>query len=174
MDVGSKAARLSLHIEVLGLALALGVHRVAVLQIDGPYSDANYSFLDGVDGTAHHSMQHNNVPDQTKLITAFHMERFAALMDTLASYPEGAGTVLDQTLLLLGSDCPDGETHLFTQPHVMAVAGGAAGRLRRGVDVNEAHNHVDLLATVSEILGVDSAHFRQQPGFGSLIDGLRA
>jgi len=108
--------------------------------------------------------------DKLTKINTFYAEEFAYLLKRLKETPvAGGGTLLDQALIVWGTEIDNGSSHdHFDMPFVLA--GGAAGRLNRGtvVDYPRSINfggtqytnpsglryHADLLLTIAKILNV--------------------
>jgi hypothetical protein len=91
---------------------------------------------------------------QLAQIYTFYAQKFAALLDRLAAVKEGAGTLLDNTLVVWGSELGKGNSHSFAQvPFV--VAGGAAGAVRTGrfLQVAAGTPHNRLLVAIAHAMG---------------------
>ena len=111
--------------------------------------------------------------DKLTKINTFYAEEFAYLLKRLKETPvAGGGTLLDQALIVWGTEIDNGNSHdHFDMPFVLA--GGAAGKLNRGtvVDYPRSINfggtqytnpaglryHADLLLTIAKILNVPLA-----------------
>ena len=87
------------------------------------------------------------------------MERFASLLDRLAAFPEGDGSILDHTIVLLTSELGDGNLHNHARmPFVLA--GGSALGLEGGrfLDYRGSHGadnapHTKLLVSIAQRAG---------------------
>ena len=108
--------------------------------------------------------------DKLTKINTFYAEEFAYLLKRLKETPvAGGGTLLDQALIVWGTEIDNGSSHdHFDMPFVLA--GGGAGKLNRGtvVDYPRSINfggtqytnpaglryHADLLLTIAKILNV--------------------
>lgn len=93
------------------------------------------------------------------------VSRFAYLLDQLAARPEGEGTMLDHTLVLLCTEVCDGNTHLHDNMPFL-LAGGAGGALSGGRLLerwNTRHNA--LLTAITHLCGAPT------PSFGQTSDG---
>jgi hypothetical protein len=112
--------------DLLALAFACDITRVASVQFTG---SVGYTvFNDLGQNMGHHDMTHeagqNEAVDAS---TIYAMARFADLLAALRNTPEGAGNVLDNSCVLVSSDCSSGLTHsTFDQPIIVAGAGGGA------------------------------------------------
>ena len=97
-------------------------------------SGINFSFLDGVRGS-HHELSHHQSKEeklqQYQLINRWHIEQFGYLLRRLRDMHEGERTVLDNSMVLLGSGLRDGNSH---NPHNLPIilGGRAGGRLATG------------------------------------------
>jgi hypothetical protein len=79
----------------------------------------------------HHVLTHTKGEDAKAAITKidrFHIEFYAHVVSRLKSIREGNGTLLDSTVLAMGSGISDGDSHNYRDLQVL-LAGGA---LRRG------------------------------------------
>lgn len=81
-------------------------------------------------GTAieEHSLTHQVGAEQlVHKAVLFNVQCFAYLLEKLKSFSEGTGNLLDNSVILLGSDCGDGSTHdSFDHPIIVAGRGGGA------------------------------------------------
>jgi hypothetical protein len=82
-------------------------------------------------GDAHHSVTHHQ-GDPEKIakviqISVFHTKMLAYYLDKLRSTPDGDGSLLDHALILYGGALSDGNQHLYTDLHLLLVAGAGAG-----------------------------------------------
>jgi Protein of unknown function (DUF1552) len=79
---------------------------------------------------SHHSMSHHgNSPESlakyTKLCT-WHVDLFAYLVEKMRNTPDGDGTLLDHSLLMIGGGMSDGNIHSHMDVPI-ALVGGAGG-----------------------------------------------
>lgn len=125
---------------------------------------------DSLHPTAQQLKDFGPVWDKLTKINTFYAEEFAYLLKRLKETPvAGGGSLLDQALVVWGSEIDNGNSHdHLDMPFVLA--GGAAGRLNRGtvVDFPRAINfggtqytepaglryHADLLLTIAKLLNV--------------------
>ncbi len=107
--------------------------RVVTMMLGAATSELVYTFL-GV-RTPHHSLSHHQrLPDnlaKLALIDTFQVGRFARLVRKLKDVPEGGGTMLDHTLLMMSSDVSDGDLHNHDDMPVL-VAGHLANAMGGG------------------------------------------
>jgi hypothetical protein len=78
--------------------------------------------------------------------------QFAYLLEQLRARPEGDGTMLDHSVVLLCSEVSDGNTHSHSDmPFV--VAGRAGGCISTGRVIEQSRRHGDLLAAIAGAMG---------------------
>ncbi len=148
------------HVKVMGdlmvLAFQTDVTRVSTLITSHPfglyYPELNFSDW-------HHDLSHHdkNLPEQfTRLamIDRFNVEQLAYVIGRMKSLREGAGTLLDSTILLWGSGMGMGQYHTHTRLPTI-IAGGGGGTIRSGRYVAKAGgNQGDLLTAILSRAGV--------------------
>jgi hypothetical protein len=125
-------------------------------------STRSYGFL-GVP-ESHHDLSHN-AGDPALLgrllqIERWEIERFAALLAGLKAIPEGDGSLLDQSLVLLSSEISESNTHSHDDLPVL-LAGAAGGAIAPGRHLTYATGtpYARLLVSILRALGVDCARF---------------
>jgi hypothetical protein len=114
--------------------------------------------------TAHHQYTHDEIVDpvlgyqpQATSFVLESMQAWAGFVDRLASTPEGAGSLLDNCLVLAHSESSFAKSHQVTALPIM-IAGGAAGRLRPGVHVRGNGEPVSRVGlTVQQVMGLQVA-----------------
>jgi hypothetical protein len=133
----SHAEHVRLMLDVIVLAFQTDTTRVASFMFGNSVSDINFSFLDGVKG-AHHAMSHHqNDADkmrQYQLINRWHVEQYAYLLGRLRAIREGERSLLENSMVLFGSDLRDGNKH-DPKDLPIVLAGRAGGRLAVGQHV---------------------------------------
>ena len=88
-------------------------------------------------------------------IYTFFSQHFAYLLDRLDSIPEGNGTMLDNTLVVWGSELGKGNSHSF-QNIPFVLAGGLAGSVKTGRFLNYPNTtmHNRLLVSICNLMGL--------------------
>jgi hypothetical protein len=122
---------------------------------DGGYL---YDWL-GISDLEHHLMTHeadtntNAKAELTKIYT-WYAEMFGKFLGKLDAIPEGGNTMLDNSLVVWGSELGKGNSHSFDKmPFV--VAGGAAGKLKTGRYLQyQGVEHNRLLVSIGQLMGV--------------------
>ncbi|MEM7475833.1 MAG: DUF1552 domain-containing protein [Planctomycetota bacterium] len=79
----------------------------------------------------HHSWTHgqhdSKIREQLAKLDLFHVEQFSELIRKMDAIPEGDGTLLDNTMFLLGSGLSSGELHICSNLPAILAGGNAAG-----------------------------------------------
>ena len=148
--------------QVLALALACDQTRVFNMVFS---EGASRLHLPGSSDT-HHTLTHEEARDETlgyqveaTRFVMHSMEAWATFVETLASVPEGDGTLLDQCAVLAHSETSDANSHSVTGLPLM-VAGRAGGRLAPGVHVRgngDPTTRVGL--TLQQVMGINVARW---------------
>jgi hypothetical protein len=120
--------------DVIALAFWSNSTSVATFMFGDGTHNRNMSFLPGVDG-AHHGISHHGYkPEQLakfRTINKFFIEQSGYLLNRLATMKEGNSTVLDNSVILIGSNICDGQNHKGKNIPVVVVGGGG-GRVKGG------------------------------------------
>ncbi len=176
-----------LHVKLVGLALACGYTRSAVLQWGAAVAGSPMYQWDGMNHSyRHHPLSHGTTNDFNDIdvagyrdmlfaIDRWNIGEFKKLLDILDSYPEANGrTLLDNTVVLYTNEFSHGQGHT-TGDLPMIVAGGA-GYFKLGqsillegsradiAGVNGANgNSNKMLATVLNAVGIPTAAWGDGP-----------
>ena len=113
------------------LAFQADITRVITFQIAREVSTRTYPQIGVPD--AHHPISHHQL-DPVKMaklakISGYHVSLFGYFLDKLKATQDGEGTLLDNSLLLLGSGLGNPDVHDHTNLPVL-VAGGGSGTHR--------------------------------------------
>lgn len=116
----------------------------------------------------HHDLSHHQ-NDQQKIeklqkIDAFYIEQFAYFLEKMKSIRDGEGSLLDNSMILLGSGISDGNRHRHDDLPVI-LAGGGAGTLKPGRHVK--HDDVpmtNLFVAMLERMGVPAERVGDSTG----------
>jgi len=171
-------AQLEAQLDLAVLAMECGLTRVATVQCSmhtselimsrfpgTAFSDAGYDMRSHQ--ASHYGARHDPSKREYRDFLAqrqWWVARYAGLLERLAARPEGDGTMLDHSIVVLVTEVNDGNTHLHdNMPFVLA--GGASGRIRGGrvLDANGAR-HGDLWAAVGQAMGADLQRFGDAGG----------
>jgi hypothetical protein len=131
---GDLTERVRLMLDLVVLAFATDSTRIATFMFGNEVTGQNFSFLPGVTGGFHDISHHGNNEsklDQYHKINMWHVSQFAYLLEKMKAIKEGSKTLLDNSMLLLGSGISDGNQH---SPHnlPLVLAGRGAGTIVPG------------------------------------------
>ncbi|MDZ4697063.1 MAG: DUF1552 domain-containing protein [Deltaproteobacteria bacterium] len=151
------------QIDLLAVALGCGLTNFASMQYRVGENDGGYLYKWlGLTTQEHHLLTHSADNDgagwgMAEKIYTWYAERFARFLDKLAALPENGGSVLDNTIVVWGSEIGKGNNHSFDNvPFVIAggrnmgLQPGRAMRFAGGVD------HSRLLVSLCQIMGASA------------------
>jgi hypothetical protein len=147
-------------ISLMASSLSCGLTNFASMQYRVGENDGGYLYdWLGISDLEHHLMTHeadtnmNAKAELTKIYT-WYAEMFGKFLGKLDAIPEGTGTMLDNSLVVWGSELGKGNSHSFDKiPFV--VAGGAAGKLKTGRYLQyDGVEHNRLLVSMAQLMGV--------------------
>lgn len=164
-------AVLDRQIELIASAFAADLTRVASLQFTiGDVDNSSYPWVGFNDG--HHITTHRGDSDtgaRNSLIKIYtwYADRFAYLLDKLNNIPEGDGTLLDNCIVVWGSEVGKGNNHSGSRAPFIA-AGGASKAFRTGRFLQYSNDvlHNRLLVSMCHAMGLTDVST-----FGSLDQG---
>jgi Protein of unknown function (DUF1552) len=158
-------ARLMFDLQVL--AMQADITRVITFQMAREASTRAYTEV-GISEGHHPISHHGNDPGRlAKLakINAYHVSLFAYYLEKLESTPDGDGSLLDHSMILLGSGMgnPDVHNHLNLP---IVIAGGGAGQMKGGRHVRYAESTplANLHLTLLDKAGIHQDSFADSRG----------
>lgn len=161
-----------LQMDLLALAFACDLTRVASLQFSTAINAIPFTWLTSADNTSEgHNLSHRGPSDtdaEAQLVerTSWYATQIAYLVSKLAAIPEGNGTVLDNTLLVWGNELSVGNTHSHKSiPFVLIGNAGGAFKTGRSLDFGGVPNN-RLLISLLQAMGVPATTFGH-PDFGA-------
>lgn len=176
-----------LQMDLLVMALRCDLTRVATLQWSASTNNKPYPFLmyDAGDGPKpiagdEHVMGHQPDTDvhawgALRVIRRWYMQQFAYLLQALDSTPEGDGTMLDNTVVLLGSELARGNTHSHTDaPFLMAGSAGGYFKTGQYVSVPGKVPHNNLLVSLLNAMDIPATTFGMPEFCSGPLSGLTA
>ncbi|MGE3172104.1 MAG: DUF1552 domain-containing protein [Planctomycetota bacterium] len=124
--------------DLIALAFRSDATRVVTFLTANEVSGRSFDWIEGCGGNFHEFSHHQDEPEKLepyRRINRWHVEQFAGLLDRLQAIPEGDGTVLDRSMVVLAAAMSDGNAH---SPHDLpiVVAGGGlpTGRIAQPWD----------------------------------------
>ncbi|WP_437626360.1 DUF1552 domain-containing protein [Sorangium sp. So ce1151] len=166
-----------LQMDLLAMALACDLTRIASIQWSATQAGKVFTWLGQSD--THHALSHSSPGHQAKQqqlvdIGRWQAEQLAYLLGKLDAVPEGAGTLLDNTIVLWCTDISAGQSHSRRDmPYV--IAGRAGGALRTGRFLSYAGDpHNNLLVALCNAMGVEVSTFGNPAYCTGPLPGLLA
>ena len=157
-----------LMMDMIALAFQTDTTRVSTFMFNNEVSNQNFSFVEGVSGGHHSISHHQNREEQLKqyqLINQWHVAQYAYLLGKLKSIKEGDGTLLDNSMVLLGSGLRDGNTHNpVNLPIILGGRGG--GRIATGQHIMYAEHTplANLYVAMLDAFGAPVDRFADSTG----------
>jgi len=156
-------AKLMFDLQVL--AMQADITRVITFQLAREASTRTYPEV-GVPEAHHPTSHHGNDPEKlAKLakINAYHISLFAYYLEKLKSTPDGDGSLLDHTMILMGSGMGNPDIHNHVNLPIVVV-GGAAGKTARHIKYAEPTPLANVHLTLLERLGIHRESFGDSSG----------
>jgi len=152
-----------LMIDLMVLAFQTDTTRIATFMFGNSVSNINFAWLDGV-SDAHHSLSHHqNEEDklrQYERIAKWHMEQYAYMLERMKSLREGEQSLLENSMVMFGSDLRDGNAH---DPHNLPIvlAGQGGGRITTGRHLIYLRNTplANLYLSMLDVMGAPVEQF---------------
>lgn len=154
---------LRLMMDLLVLAFWTDTTRVGTLMMAHGFSRQSFNFLPGVTSDHHGMSHHKNEPGAVREYTTvshWYIEQFAWLLDKLKRIDEGHGSLLDNTVLLYGSEMKDGNGHIREDlPVILAGRGGGKLDVGRRVVLETQTPLANLHLTLAQKFGCEIDSF---------------
>jgi hypothetical protein len=119
--------------DLMALAYQSNITRVVTFMVSREVSNRTYPQVgvsDGHHAISHHQNRAEKMEKNVKIQT-FNVAMFGEFLEKLQNIPDGDGSLLDNTVLLYGSNMSNSNAHdHFPLPNL--VIGGAAGRMKGG------------------------------------------
>jgi hypothetical protein len=148
---------LAIMFELMTLAYQSDITRVASFMMAREVSNRTYPQVGVHEG--HHATSHHQNDDakmaKNTLIQTYHVAQFRKFVDRLASVQEGDGSLLDNVILLYGSNMSNSNAHDH-YPLPAVLVGGGAGTLKGGqhIKYDQRTPMTNLLVTMLNKAGV--------------------
>ena len=171
-DYGEHA---KIMMDLLALAYQTDLTRISTFMLAREVSGRAYPEIGVPD--SHHPVSHHQ-DEAAKLerlhkINEYHFQQFAHLVKTLASTPDGDGTLFDSTLFLYGTGISDSNTH-FHDDLPIALIGGKKTGIKGGryVRYPEGTPLANLHLSILERLGTPEETMGDSTGMLKNLSGL--
>jgi hypothetical protein len=152
------------HFDVVRLALATDSTRVVAL------SGANHSLvppLPGVSMGYHGLSHHGKNPEmirQLEIIDRGTIGAWVAFLESLRDTPDGGGSLLDHTQVLLGSNLGNASGHLTTNLPIVLAGGGFKHGQHLAFDEKDNYPLPNLFVSMMQGLGLEADAFASGKG----------
>ena len=158
---------LTILFDLIALAYQINLTNVATFLMEKEVSMRTYANL-GVTEAFHPLSHHGDDPAKKERLTrvqAFHTQVFTKFLDKLDNMQEGNGTVLDNSIILFGSNMSNSDKH-NQDPLPSAIFGLGGGNIRGGQHLAYAQDtpHANLLLTLLNRAGVQAESFGDATG----------
>jgi hypothetical protein len=167
VDVAERAdviGRVRLMYDMAHLALASDSTRVITLKAAGQNLRPP---IDGVEMDYHNLSHHGKVPDKIEQLRIIEMEQlraFADLLTSLRGVEEEGGTLLDHTMVLLGSNLGNASSHDNKNMPVILAGGGFRHGRHLAFDRDDNEPLPNLFVTMLQRLGIEQDSFASSTG----------
>jgi hypothetical protein len=158
---------LRLLCDLLALAFQTDSTRIATFVFANEGSNRPYRAIGVPDG--HHDLSHHGgsheKQEKIRKINRFHMTQFAFFLEKLKAVKEGAGTLLDNSMIVYGSGNGDGNRHNHDNLPIL-LAGRGGGTLAGGRHVRYPKDTplTNLFLSLLERLEVPAERFGDSTG----------
>lgn len=153
------------HIDLMSdltvVALECDLTRYLTFMLGNAGSNRTYGFI-GASGAHHEISHHQDRPenfDKLRTIGTWEIERFSYLLRRMQAVQEGEGTLLDHSLVLLGSEISDGNRHNHDDLPVL-LAGSGRGSVTPGRHIRYQERPIaDLYLAMLSFVGIEHDTF---------------
>jgi hypothetical protein len=158
-----------LMMDVMALAFWSNSTRASTFMFGDGLNGRNMSFLEGIDGNHHSISHHGNKKENLKkfaIINTYFIEQYGYFLNRLKNMSEGSSNVLENSVVLFGSNLSAGQIHGGNNIPVV-VSGNAGGKLRggrcieaKGEPIGKLHRSILDLMNVDAKIGEGSGTLR--------------
>jgi hypothetical protein len=167
-ELDAFAEQVKLMFDLVALAYQADLTRVASYIMAAEGTNRTYNHI-GVPDSFHPVSHHAN--DLTRIeklarIQTWHLEQFAGFIKKMAETPDGAGSLLDHSIFMYGSNMSNSDRHdNYPEPNI--VVGGGAGKMKLGgqhIVLPERTPIANLHLTLLQKVGVERDRFGDSTG----------
>ncbi len=165
------------QMDLMVAAFACDITQVGSIQCSTSVNALRFTFMEELAADEGHALSHagdsNEVKqDRWERMLRWFSEQFAYLLQKLDGVQEGAGTMLDNTLVVWVNEISRGNTHAHTNMPFL-LAGGAGGALRTDRYLKYAGDpHNNLLVSIMNMMGVEGSVFGDPRFCSGPLSGL--
>jgi len=161
----NKDEHMRLMLDLLVLALQTDTTRVATFMSAHGFSRQNFTFLDGVKndhhGMSHHKNQEALVKEYTT-VSRWYAQQVQYLLTKMRGINEGNGSLLDNSIVLYGSEMKDGNGHI-KEDLPLVLIGKGQGRVKTGqhLALDKGTPLANLHLTIAQQFGAEIPSFNK-------------
>ncbi|MBL8949266.1 MAG: DUF1552 domain-containing protein [Myxococcaceae bacterium] len=175
--VGNRPEVFDQQASMIAAAFACDLTRVASFQFSNGHDNVPYPWLN-YNGAHHDNLSHDEgSPGPRALrvqINNWFAQKFAVLLDKLNAVREGNGTMLDNTMVVWGTEVATGAHNFDNVPFIVAGGGAKGVRTGRVIQAGGAFHH-RLLVSMAQYMGVnDITRFGDLDAGNGGLSGLLA
>jgi hypothetical protein len=168
-----------LHMDLMVMALACDLTRVASLMWNRSVGGARFSWVDPSIDRGHHDYSHDgdsatDTVEKLTKINVWYAEQFAYLLQRLDEIPEGDGSMLDNTVVFWCNELTKGNSHTRND-NKYVIAGGAQhfkmGRFLQ-FDYEQQVRHNNLLLSLVHAMGIEDTSFGKADWCSGPLTGM--
>jgi len=164
-----------LMFDLLILAYRADITRVGTFQLAREASTRTYPNI-GVPEPHHPVSHHGNDPEllaKLAKINAYHVSLFGYLLQQMRSTPDGDGSLLDHSTILLGSGMGNPDVHDHSNLPIVVARGGTRARVGRHIRYPDNTPLANLHLTLLDDMGVHLDSFVDSTGrTGEVVEPL--
>ncbi|MEM7476475.1 MAG: DUF1552 domain-containing protein [Planctomycetota bacterium] len=166
-------------LDMIVLAFWADATRVSTMMLDHGQSNRYFNFIDGVQGTWHALSHWRDASGKTEdddgitswgtreekrkqynRVTQWHTEQVAYFLKRLHEIQEPTGSLLDNSMIVYGSNLADGHAHAEKNlPIMLAGRGGSKINAGRQIGSRRDTSMSDLHLAILHHLGIDNSRF---------------
>ena len=159
--------KVRLMYDMARLAFETDSTRVVALLLDSVNSPAikigDRTASDGYHNLSHHGHSEAKL-SELKAIDQWHMKLLAGLFSELKSVKENGGTLLDQTMILYGTNLGNADTHVTTNLPTLLAGGGFKHGQHLAFDRDRNYPLPNLFVSMLQRMGIEAASFASSTG----------
>jgi hypothetical protein len=161
-----------LQMDLMAMAFACDVTRVASLMWTQSTAGHVYNWLGTDIREGHHSLAHKGDEDTKKVtqntaINRWHSSQLAYFIEKLKAIPEGEGSVFDNTVIFWTNEQAKGNNHdRRNMPYVLAAGKNAGFNTGRYITQASETPHNKLLVSLVQAMGIEGDTFGD-PKYGT-------